>query len=505
MLRGHYTRAKVRTRLTDSFPDFVRFAWPLLEGSKPLSWNWHIDTIGEYLLAWRRREIRNLVINIPFRCMKSLLCSAMYPAWVWIDDPEHQFLTISHGEVLAVRDAVKSRRIITHPQYQSLFGDAFSLTSDQNQKGRYENDHGGYRIALGYNAGGTGEGGDSLIFDDPHDAKKAQSETVRETTLDDYDQKWSNRKNDPATSGQLIIMQRLHHKDLSGHVLSESSDEEWEHLCLPMEYEGRRYTPGFAPSTGADLEDPRTEQDELLWPVRFTPGVVDAHKVRLGSYGTAGQFQQRPSPEGGGILKRKHWRMWPKGKPFPKVLFVLQSYDTAFSEEGFDSNSYSARTTWGVWHDEQTGKNRLLLMEAWRDHCEYPDLRRRAQSDYKDWGPDRVLIEKKASGQSLIQDLRRAKVRLSEYNPDRDKIARAYACQAALEADFIYYPDRKWAEPVIQECEDFPNGEFDDWVDTCTQAWIWFMSHHWIIVDNEPDYRETSGGRGYGRKRAPYG
>jgi len=208
----------------------------------------------------------------------------------------------------------------------------------------------------------------------------------------------------------------------------------------------------------------------------------------LGSYAAAGQLQQRPSPKGGGILKASWWVPWER-EELPEVSYVIQSWDTAFETK--ESSSYSARTTWGVF--KHNGHDCLIVLDMWYDKVNYPELRKLAQEAYDDWEPDAVLIEKKASGSSLLHDLRQAGVPVLAYSPDRDKVARAHAASALLEDGRIYYPKRKWAEDLISICASFPAAKNDDVVDTCTQAWLrlrkgWFLGHtEDLTEDDEPE------------------
>lgn len=503
-LSHRYVVEDEKQRLSESLREYTAAAWNVLEPGRKFISNWHIDYICEYLEAMTRGDITRLVINIPFRCMKSLLVCVFWPTWTWTRTPQHQFLTLSHAEKLAVRDALKSRRLMRSPWYQERWHESFQFTGDQNEKSRYENDMNGHRIALGIKAGVTGEGGDTIIIDDPHDAEKAQSDVERENVLDSYDHKIVTRLNDQTTGNIILIMQRLHQKDLAGHILLEEAGD-WEHLCLPMEYEGpTRYVSVLG------LDDPRTEIGELLEPTRFPRDAIRKLKRSLGTYGASGQLQQRPSPAEGGILKKTWWRKWPAGKPWPRCRYILQSWDTAYSKEDFDKNSRSARTTWGVFFDEIVGLAErdfgpesklgepllkgegfgIILLEAWADHAEYPQLRKEGLKSYKEWKPDAVIIEKKASGQSLIQDMRKAGIPVLSYQPDRDKVARAYSVQAMLEGGLIFVPDRKWVSEVIEECGMFPNGEYDDFVDTCTQAWIRLRSLHLVEHPDDDFYDE---------------
>ena len=286
---------------TRSLRQFVRQAWAGVEPSTPFVPGWHIDAIVEHLEAVTRGQIRNLLINVPPRHMKSLLVSVFWPAWEWTRWPERRWLYSSYGAQLSIRDSVQCRRLIESPWYQARWGDRFALTSDQNTKGRFDNDRSGYRLSTSVGGAVTGEGGDRIVCDDPNNVNEVESDSVRKATNDWFDVVMSTRVNDPKTAGKVVVMQRCHQQDLSGHLLEQG---DWEHLCLPAEYEG----PPCVTSIG--WGDPRLEHGELLWPERFGAQEIESLKRSLGSYAAAGQLQQRPSPAGGGLLKRHWFRFW---------------------------------------------------------------------------------------------------------------------------------------------------------------------------------------------------
>src|SRR6266481_4002644 len=240
--------------------EFVRQAWPVVEPATRFIPGWHLDAICEHLEAVTQGHIRNLLINIPPRHMKSLDVAVFWPAWEWIRCPERRWLFSSYALSLSIRDSVKCRRLIQSAWYQSRWCDRFALTGDQNAKERFENDQTGYRLATSVGGAATGEGGDRVIVDDPHNVKEAESDTVRKGVIDWWDHVMSSRLNDPKSGAKVIIMQRVHEKDLSGHVLEQGG---YEHLCLPAEYEGNKR------STSIGWSDPRQEPGELLWPERF--------------------------------------------------------------------------------------------------------------------------------------------------------------------------------------------------------------------------------------------
>ena len=457
-----------------SLKEFTKNSWPTIEPGREFYDNWHIDAISEHLQAVVEGDIRRLIINIPPRHMKSISVAVALPAWTWTIQPQKRFLFASYASSLSVRDSVKCRRLIDSPWYKAHFGETFALTGDQNQKQRFENDKTGQRIATSVDGALTGEGGDIIVIDDPHNVREAESSAVREGVLEWWDQAMQSRLNDPKTGAFVIIMQRVHENDLTGHILANEYDD-WDHLCLPARYEIGHPTP---PHSRLNFTDPRTKEGELLWPDRIDEETLSKLERSLGSYAAAGQLQQRPMPKGGGILRAEWWVPW-ESNDLPEIEYVIQSWDTAFSTK--EKTSYSARTTWGVFR--RNGQMNAIVIDMWYDRVTYPELRRIAQEAYYDYEPDAVMIEKKASGQSLLQDLRIAGIPVIEYMPDRDKEARAHASSALLEDGRIYFPsDKKWAKNLIDICAAFPAGDNDDIVDTCTQAWLrlrkgWFVTH----------------------------
>ena len=474
-----------------SLKEFTKSSWPAIEPGRDFYDNWHIDAVSDHLQAVVEGDIKRLIINIPPRHMKSISVAVALPAWAWTIQPEKKFLYASYAGSLSIRDSVKCRRLLDSRWYKEHFGETFKLTSDQNQKQRFENDKTGARIATSVDGALTGEGGDIIVIDDPHNVRESESSTVREGVLEWWDQAMQTRLNDPKTGAFIIIMQRVHENDLTGHILSNELGDEWDHLCLPARYEAGHPTPT---RSSLNFFDPRTDEGELLWPERIDNRTLENLERSLGSYASAGQLQQRPMPKGGGILKAEWWVPWEK-EDLPPMEYVLQSWDTAFSTK--ENSSYSARTTWGVFR--KNGQVNAIVIDMWYDRVSYPELRKIAQDSYYDFEPDAVLIEKKASGQSLLQDLRMAGIPVIEYSPDRDKQARAHASSALLEDGRIYFPfNKKWAKDLIDICAAFPAGDNDDIVDTCTQAWLrlrkgWFVTHSDDYEDDEyPEKRRMT-------------
>lgn len=453
---------KPRTQITEraeqvehSLRLYVEDAWRVVEPATLFVPNWHIDAICEHLEAVTSGQIRNLLINVPPRHTKSTLVSVCWPTWTWIRRPEARWLTASYAASLAIRDALKSRRVIQSPWYQANWSDRFHLTGDQNAKTRYENDRTGYRIATSVGGSSTGEGGDFLVCDDPHNLYEIDSDVIREGVLSWWDEVMSTRLNDPRTSGRVIVMQRGHERDLSGHVLERG---DWEHLCLPAEYEGPRMF------TSIGWSDPRTKPGELLNPNRYGVAELAVLKRELGSQKAAAQLQQRPSPAEGGVLKRHWWRHYQQ-RP-DRFDQVIQSWDCAFKD--LDTSDYVVGQVWG-----RLGAN-CYLLEQVRGRWDLPATLAAVQAlSARTPRLCAKLVEDKANGPAVIQMLRAKVPGLIAVNPAGGKLARANAVAPLIEAGNVWLPERTaapWVDDLIEEAAAFPRGANDDMVDALTQA-----------------------------------
>ena len=468
-----------RMDMEEDMVSFIENAWKYIDPN-PYKYGWHLEAIADHLQAVTRGEIRRLVINVPPRTSKSSMVSVCFPAWTWaqsqigpLSGPHVQFLFASYAQSLSIRDSIKTRRLIESPLYQSHWGRNMKITSDQNTKVRFDNDKGGYRLATSVDGALTGEGGSIIVIDDPHNANEVESDLVRQGTLDWWDQSMSTRLNDPKTGAYIVIMQRLHESDLTGHVLSKDRGE-WTHLCLPMRFEPDRQC-----ITQWFVDD--REDGELLVPERFGEAEVASLEAALGPFAAAGQLQQRPRPKGGGIIKRDWWVLWDEtvsgreGMPknvFPPFEYVIASLDTAYTTK--QENDYSAMTVWGVWTDRQDNR-RIMLIHAWQERLEFPKLVLKVIKECNLFKVDKLLIESKAAGISVAQELRthfsREDWGIQLVDPGRgDKVARAYAIQHLFSEGMIYAPDMEWAEMVISQTEAFPKASHDDLVDSMTQA-----------------------------------
>lgn len=443
-----------------SLIDFVEAAWHLHHPRTEFLRSWHHDAICEHLEGVTAGEIQRLIINVPPGCTKSFIVSVYWPAWTWTHSPERQFLCASYSGELSTRDTRRSRTVLQSPWYQRRWGDVFSFSGDQNRKTRFDNDRAGFRIATSVGGSVTGERADVLILDDPHKTEEELSEARRATDLGWLDSTWSTRHNDERTSADVVVMQRLHEEDATGHLL-----EQWEdvvHLRLPMEYE-----PEAACVTDTGFGDPREEPGELLHPERFDRESVARLKRRLGSYGSAGQLQQDPAPTEGGILKKHWWRF--HRFEMPEFDQLIQSWDMAF--KGTDTSDYVVGQVWG-----RIGADKYLLDQV-RRQMEFTDACRAVVRLTEKWPKATLkLVEDKANGPAVMSVLKQTVGGLVPYDPgERDKPARYRAVSPQIEAGNVYLPHPdisgyEWVEAFVEECARAPRGSHDDQADAMAQA-----------------------------------
>lgn len=442
-----------------SLGEFVKQYWPIIEPGTSFVPNWHIDAICDHLTAITRGDIRNLLINMPPRHMKSLLVSVFWPVWEWLQMPWQQWLFTSYGQHLSIRDSVKRRDIITSPKFQRAFGHLFQLRDDQATKVKLANDRMGHFIATSVGGVGTGEGGNRIVCDDPHKVDEAESQLIRESTIEWWNQTMSTRLNDPKRGAKIVVMQRVHDKDLAGTLL-ESGD--YTHLCLPAEYEGNS-----AP-TQLGWSDPRTQAGQPLWPERFGKDELESLKRQLGSLGSAGQLQQRPVPAEGGLVKLAWFedtRYDPATFDFSEITTIILVWDTGFKTKS--TSDFSVCAVWGM-----DGDGNYYLLDLWRRRVEYPDLKKKAREMADEWPHRLFLIEDAASGQSLIQELRRdTGIPLKAWRPDRDKTARLNSITPLMEGGRVWLPtEAPWLAIWLEEHLKFPLADHDDTVDTTSLA-----------------------------------
>lgn len=453
---------------------FVHEAWRILEPVSSLVWNWHLDLICEYLTLIRDEDFKNvcgdlegIIFNVPPRTMKSLLITVFFPIWVWTTDPSRRFMFISYSEKLSTQHSTFRRSIIESEWYQKDWGSIFSLSRDQNVKSHYENSSRGAMFSTGMQATATGMGGDVLIFDDPLNPEQAISQVEREAVNLRFDTTFRSRINDPAKGVKIIIMQRLHELDLTGHVLARESSR-WKHVSLPAVAE--KDNTWNSPSGKLLMTQ---KAGDLLWSARLPQSFLDSQRVGMGSWAYNGQYQQTPAPLDGGIIKRQ-WVRFYRQMP-EKFEFMVQSWDCTFS--GGRENDFVAGQVWG----RSCGKYFMLPYRTY-DRLDFgPTMAAIKACHAKYPQAHAVLIEDKANGPAIISELQKEIAGVVGVNPEGGKLARAQATAPLWESGSIELPDPQafgcnWIEDYLHNICTFPKAAHDDDVDATSQALIYMRN-----------------------------
>lgn len=425
----------------------------------------HHRILAERLEDIDSGKIKRLLVTMPPQNGKSTRVRQAV-AWMWGRNPERRILHIGYAQKFAERNyGRRIQRMVKTATFTRAFPDCKIITDSVSF---LENDAGGYYQAVGVDAPITGFGADLVVIDDPiKGSKEADSEVEREALRDWYGEVVQTRLSPEGAI--VLVMTRWREDDLAGWVLKEHAHEDWKTVDFPA----------ILP------------EGKALWPERYPLEWLEQKKLTLTSRSWNALYMQKPVADEGGILKRHWWQRWKKDAP-PAVEHVVLSLDTAFSEK--DSADYSAATVWGWFKsgdatDETKAPKELdnvILLDAWRDRVDFPDLRTKVKVLIKKYQPDTVLIESKASGQSLIQELRRAGIPVVAYTPDRDKVARAWSVQPILESGVVWAPEKPFADMVIDECAAFPTGAHDDLVDCTTQALIRFRRAGMARLTSDP-------------------
>jgi predicted phage terminase large subunit-like protein len=512
-----------------SLPAFVRQAWHTVEPDRPMVEGWVIDCVCAHLEAVTAGQIRNLIINLPPGFMKSLLCCVMWPAWVWVRDPGSRWIFGSYGQGLAFRDSDRQRDLIQSPWYQARWGHVFQFKRSWNTKERFSNNRQGYRIATTVAGKAMGERADYLTYDDPHKPLEVGSRALRESVIRSWTTTMSTRGTDPKTVRKLVIMQRLHERDLSGYLMAEVGG--YETLILPMEYEPRRYfTPrGADGSVGprerdairlTSLQRERPElrdgpggsgrrfDGDLLWPERFGPAEVEALKATLQGPGTAGQLQQRPAAAEGALFKAEDFRhftverdadgaLWvvlgvgtPERPEPPRLpaaaLRYFQVADTALKDT--ETSAYTCVGTfawhppsrtllaWHVWRGRLEVREQMEALKTLREGEAFWDRASRrwvVPGRLAPW-PRPLLyqaVEDKASGIGLLQEARAEGYQLLPLRAVLGKAQRAAGAVTMLRQGRVWFrAAAPWLVDFEEELLTFPNGAWSDQADVLSYA-----------------------------------
>ena len=450
------SRQTLKRKSEASLSHYASQAWSVLEPGRSYIHNWHIDLICEFLTSVSAGRFKRLLITLPPRHMKSLLVSVLWPTWSWITRPESRWIFASYAANLSIKSSLDRRALINSQWYQNFWRDRLTLTDDQNEKAEFTNSRRGIMFSTSVAGSATGRGGDFIVVDDLHNPLQTESDAQRDEAIRFFDQTLMTRLDDPAQGAIVAVMHRLHERDLAGQLIERGG---WEVLRLPAEAEARERV--TFPISGRVVE---RQPGDLLWPRRFPREVLAEQKRALGSYAYAGQYQQRPSPADGGIIKRNWWRYY---REVPtKFDTMIQSWDCSF--KATETSDFVVGQVWG-----KIGAKKYLLDQV-RGRFSFTRTKAALEDLTAKWPKAFAkLIEEKANGLAVIDSLRAVVPGLIAISPQGSKLARAHSITPDIEAGDVYLPDptlAPWVNDFVEECCAFPNGANDDQLDAATQA-----------------------------------
>lgn len=464
LLKLQYRLAQIekKERSYEDFLTFVKLMWPeFIAGN-------HHKIIADKLQRIASGDLKRLIVNMPPRHTKSEFASFLFPAWMMGRNPNMKIIQATHTTELAVGFGRKVKNLLDRDDYKELFDTR--LAADSKASGRFDTDRGGMYYAVGVGSNLAGRGGDLVIIDDPHSEQTLMSNNG-------FDDAWEWYTGGPRQRLQpggaiVVVMTRWHEKDLTGQLIrSQARDDkadQWEVVELPA----------IMPS------------GKSCWPEYWSLDDLERVKASIPPSKWNAQYQQDPTGDDNSILRREWWNVWEE-EDVPELEYVIQSYDTAFSKK--ETADYSAITTWGVFYPKRDGAPSLILLDAKKGRWDFPELKREAWDQFQFWDPETVIIEAKATGMPLTHELRNMGIPVVNFTPSRgnDKVSRAHSIAPLFEAGMVWAPDEQWAHELIEECAAFPNGEYDDYVDSTTQALMRYRQGNFVQLPTD-DWEEDS-------------
>jgi len=457
-------QAKGREKCHEEFMSFVGEMWSAFIHGK------HHEIMADAFERVAKGELKRLIINMPPRHTKSEFASYLLPAWFLGKFPDKKIIQTAHTAELAVGFGRKVRNLVNSPDYKAVFPNV-SLQSDSKAAGRWNTSQGGDYFAIGVGGAVTGKGADLLIIDDPHSEQEGASADINVFNRT-YEWYTSGPRQRLQPNGAIVVvMTRWHNKDLTGQVVDASikrgGADQWEVIELPA----------IMPSGNP------------LWAEFWKMEELQALKAELPNSKWMAQYQQDPTSEEGALVKREWWNIW-EGRNPPDCEFVIQSWDTAFMKN--QRADFSACTTWGVFYledDDGLLAPNLILLDAYQERLEFPELKKMAMEKYRAYTPDAFIVEAKAAGMPLIFELRAMGIPVQEYTPSRgnDKISRVNAVSDLFASGVIWCPETRWAEETIEQFAGFPNMEHDDLVDSTTQALLRFRQGGFVSLHSDEE------------------
>jgi predicted phage terminase large subunit-like protein len=456
-----YQDSLLREKAQNKFMEFVKVMWPgFIHGR-------HHVVMAKKFEDIVNGKIKRLIINMPPRHTKSEFASFLLPAWFLGKFPHKKIIQCSNTAELAVGFGRKVRNLVDGETYSKVFPNV-ALRHDSKAAGRWATNANGDYFAIGVGGTVTGKGADLLIIDDPHSEQEAALAVSDPSVYDKVFEWYSSGPRQRLQPGGsiVIVMTRWGKRDLTGKVCQSMLDrdgDEWQIISLPA----------ILPN------------EKPLWPEFWSYEELSKLREELPLSKWNAQYQQDPTSEEGALVKREWWQVWEKEHP-PPCDFIIQSWDTAFTKN--ERSDYSACTTWGVFKmNEDPNDMHIILLDAFKERMEFPELKQRAMQMYQEWTPDAFIVEAKASGAPLIYELRSMGIPVQEFTPTRgnDKITRVNSVADMFASGKVWAPRKRWAEEVVEELAAFPNSDHDDLVDSTTQALIRFRRGGFIRLQSD--------------------
>tara|TARA_S200002703_G_scaffold60023_1_gene51966 strand:- start:3487 stop:4941 length:1455 start_codon:yes stop_codon:yes gene_type:complete len=441
----------------NNFIGFVRTVWPDFIAGR------HHKIIAEKLERVAKGELKRLIINMAPRHTKSEFASYLFPAWMMGKNPKMKIIQATHTTELAVNFGRKTKNLIDSDEYKEIFPEV-QLAADSKASGRWDTSKGGMYYAVGVGSNLAGRGGDLVIIDDPHSEQTAMS-------VSGFDDAWDWYTGGPRQrlqpGGSIVLVQtRWSEKDMTGQLLRAMAKDpladQWEVVELPAIF----------------------DDGKPCWPEYWSLEDLTSVKASIPPSKWNAQYQQNPTGEENAIIPREWWNKWEK-KTVPNLQFVIQSYDTAFTKR--ETSDFSAITTWGVFYPNESGQPCLILLDSKKGRWDFPELKEVALDNYKFWDPDTVIVEAKASGLPLTHELRNMGIPVVNFTPSKgnDKVSRVHSVSPLFEAGMVWAPDELFADELIEEVAAFPNGEYDDLVDSMTQALMRYRQGNFVQLPTD--------------------
>ena len=452
-------------KAANKFMHFVKKVWPeFIDG-------YHHNIMAKKFEEIASGKLKRLIVNMPPRHTKSEFASYLFPAWLMGQKPKTKIIQATHTAELSYRFGRKMRNLMNDEEYRKIFKDVH-LRADSKASGRWETNYGGEYFGAGIGGAITGRGADLLIIDDPH-----SEQSITDTSFDNaFDWYVSGPRQRPQPGGAIVVvMTRWSERDLTGRLIRQQAEvkaDQWEVIEFPA----------ILPS------------GKPIWPEYWKKEELEKIQANLPVMSWEAQYQQKPTSEEGAIIKREWWKTW-KREDIPELRHVIQSYDTAFSKK--TSADFSAISTWGVFRTEFSRDN-IILLDCIKERWDFPELKKIALEQYKYWEPETIIVEAKASGQPLIQELRQVGIPVVSYSPSKgnDKFTRVNSVAPIFESGQVWAPEgKKFSEEMIEECAAFPYGENDDLVDSMTQAMMRYRQGNFVSLrddyEDEPKLPKT--------------